>query len=70
MSSLSIDKVINIRGFTIQPSTGNTTSVIYNYHSKDYSNAYYRPASNEIMIYTGENYGFGDTYVILEYTKK
>lgn len=63
----NIDIFTRIDGNVIQPNTGNIVPVSYYYNSNDYSNVYINDTN--VVIRCGNNYGFGDTKIVLEYIK-
>lgn len=70
ISDISSDlySIVKIDGTTKQ-SSGNVTSINYYYSSSDYSNVYYDYMNSSIKIRCGSSYGFGQTTLIIEYTK-
>ena len=68
VSGLNIDEIIKIEGTTTQ-SNNNIIPLIYYHSNTDFSNVYYRQGTNELIVRCGSSYGYGDTRIILEYTK-
>jgi hypothetical protein len=66
--SSNIESIIKMDGFIIQ-SSGNITSLSYYYTSNDWCNLYYSANSDNIIIRCGTTASFGNTYLIVEYTK-
>ena len=68
VSGLNIDEIIKIEGTTTQ-SNNNIIPLIYYHSSTDFSNIYYRQGTNELIVRCGSSYGYGNTKIIIEYTK-
>lgn len=68
VSGLNIDEIIKIEGTTTQ-SNNNIIPLIYYHSNTDFSNVYYRQGTNELIVRCGSSYGYGNTKIILEYTK-
>lgn len=66
--SSDIDTITKLDGTCIQPS-GNITPINYYNGSNDFVNLYYSNNDSVIRIRCGSSYGFGDTRLIVEYTK-
>lgn len=66
--SANIDKFVYFGGVTIQPN--NNISVIpYFAAETDRTSIYYADSISAIRIRAGSSYGYGDVFVIVEYTK-
>lgn len=66
--SSNIDRVVNIYGNVRQPG-GTIINIPFYIDSSNSANTYYVPQSNYFVVTTGSSYGYGDTYIIVEYTK-
>ena len=63
-----IDTIVDISGFTRQPSSNNYVPLSYYNSSTDWAN-YYTGGNNAFSVRCGSSYGFGATTIIFEYTK-
>lgn len=70
-SSVSNDlkDIIFLYGRIIQPSTNNVSMIPYHYDNIDFTHSFWDAPNNEIKLFCGNSYGFGDTYLVCEYTK-
>lgn len=66
--SSDMDQVLSIRGFVIQ-SSGNVAIIPYDADSTDKLNIFYRASDSTFQVRAGSQYGAGNTYIIIEYTK-
>lgn len=66
--SANIDKFVYFGGVTIQPNN-NISLVPYFAAETDRTSIYYASSIDAIRIRAGSSYGYGDVFVIVEYTK-
>ena len=66
--SNNLDKIIDIRGTTLQ-SSGNYSNLFYYNSATDMCFVYYSYTSSNLVIKCGSSYGFGTAYVTILYTK-
>lgn len=66
--SNDIDILINIGGI-VKQSSGTQVPIPYYINSSDFANVYYAPQSNYFVVTTGASYGFGDTYIYIDYVE-
>lgn len=68
VSNLNIGFFVGVSGQTKQPA-GNFCSFSYKLNDEDYCNAYYNSTAKQMIINCGTKFGFGDSKLVIEYTK-
>ena len=72
---ISLSAITNLKdikfiyGTTKQYNSNNKMPLIFYNNSSDMSRAYYEASNNSLIVHCGNDYGFGDAEIIIEYTK-
>ena len=72
---ISLSSITNLKdvkfmyGMTKQYNSNNKMNLYFYNSSSDMCRAYYEATSNEIVVHCGNDYGFGDVEITIEYTK-
>lgn len=64
----NVSKILSFDG-AVRQSSGNYSSLSYRYNDTDWCMCFWYAAQNCFQFRTGTSYGFGDTTMIVEYTK-
>lgn len=69
LTSYNIDMLVDVRARGVQPSSNNI--IMMNFYSADYDKSlwYYRPSDHTLQVRFGRDYGKGQYYITLQYTK-
>lgn len=66
--SSDLEQVINISGQLTQPS-GNVVIIPYDASNEDKLHIFYKSSDSTFQVRAGTQYGSGDAYIVIEYTK-